>query len=257
MAKKDEREKTVGNAMGTLLMGLNPNALKRTDNNTVKSEDELDESIQTAISEIPVAIRENFVNGFHIEGAGLSIAEWVDKETWEQFGFFLKHVRVVWDWFVADWLAFGNHRYGDKVYDYAAELFGKAPRTWEDYAYIARNVRFSERSENLPPLLHKPVAAYNDNPDLQRELIQLAETHKLSKELFEVIIPLYLDGKSYSHLLPSQITPIERANIKEDKHRLSILKRAKGKTKKQWLAYAQKQAEEWAKVADAIEGRDD
>src|SRR5690606_20436105 len=62
-------------------------------------------------------------------------------------------------WVVADWLAFGDHKYGDGVYATASRLFGKSARTWEDYAYIARNVRFSERSEVLPVLVHKPVAA--------------------------------------------------------------------------------------------------
>lgn len=254
----DNKQKQVGNAMDSLLGGLTDKIGKKPKPKSTDADNTAEiQKLEQTVADLQEEMRENLVRGFHIADKGLYIADWVDEETWKQFGILMGVVRVSWEWVIADWLAFGNHKYGDKAYQTAAELFGKSPRTWEDYAYIARNVQFSERSENLPPLVHKPVATFNDEPELQRELIQLAETHKLSKELFEAIIPLYLEDRPYSHLLPNKITPIERANLKEDKHRASILKRAKGKAKKQWLSYARKQAEEWAKVAGEIEDKDD
>src|SRR5690606_21092370 len=97
------------------------------------------------------------IEGFKLHAVGLEIEHWVDQRTWYEFGKWLHQIDYAWEWMVADWLAFGDHKYGDQVYRLASRLFGKSERTWEDYAYIARNVRFSERSEILPTLLHKPV----------------------------------------------------------------------------------------------------
>src|SRR5690606_38221668 len=145
------------------------------------------------------------IEGFKWHRVGLEIDEWVDQRTWYEFGKLLQQVDYAWEWMVADWLAFGDHRYGDQVYASAARLFGKAARTWEDYAYVARNVRISERSEILPVMTHKAVARFADDPELQRSLLAIAEQHGLSKAVFESVIELAVAGKSYQHLLPSHL----------------------------------------------------
>lgn len=152
---------------------------------------------------------------------------------------------------VADWLAFGNH-YGDHVYATASHLFGKSARMWEDYAYIARNAGFSERSENLPVLLHKPVARFRGDPELQRRLLGIAEQYGLSKAIFEAVIELDLAGKPYTHLLPSQLTPIARARMRADKERERIRKRARTEDGLVWLEYAREQAEGWALLVNEL-----
>ena len=192
--------------------------------------------------------RKGLIEGFTPHRVGLEIAAWVDHRTWYEFGKLLQQVDYAWEWMAADWLAFGDHKYGDHVYQTAARLLGKAPRTWEDYAYIARNVRMSERSETLPVLLHKPVARFSDKPELQRELIRIAEQHRLSKTIFESVIELYLQGKSYRHLLPSEITPIGRARLRAERERERIRKRALAEGGGEWLDYVREQAEGWTKL---------
>ncbi|HEX6996382.1 MAG TPA: hypothetical protein VF339_19785 [Gammaproteobacteria bacterium] len=188
------------------------------------------------------------LQGFKLHAVGVEIEEWVDQRTWYEFGKLLQQMDYAWEWVVADWLAFGDHKYGDHVYTTASRLFGKSARTWEDYAYIARNVRSSERSEILPVLLHKPVARFGDDPEMQRRLLGIAEQHGLSKAIFEAVIELYLAGKPYDHLLPSELTPVARARMRADKDRERVRKRALTAGGTEWLEYARDQAEGWAQL---------
>lgn len=196
------------------------------------------------------SIKQNLIAGFTFGDNYLEVEDWVDETTWVAFGQMLQKVPTKWRWYVADWLAFGNHNYGDEAYKQAADILGGSQKTWEDYAYIGRNVQFSERSEILPFIHHKHIAPYDTN--LQRNLIAIAEQHKLSEELFKAIIPLYIAGDNYTHLLPGTITPIARARLKSDKQRNSILNKAKGKRRAEWLTFAQQEAAKWAELASTI-----
>jgi len=197
--------------------------------------------------------RKPLIEGFRIHSVGVEIAKAIDQRTWFEFGKLLQQVDYARDWIIADWLAYGEHAYGDKIYQLAARLLGKSPRTWEDYAYIARNVKASERSEILPVLVHKPVARFASEPDVQRKLIGIAEQHGLSKAMFEAIIELYLEGKRYSHLLPGEVTPVERARLRGEKERERVLRKAQGEDGREWIEYVREQAEGWRKVLREVE----
>ena len=190
-------------------------------------------------------VRKELLEGFKLHPVGVEIRDWVDQRTWFEFGKLLQRIEYAWQWIVADWLAFGDHKYGDQVYQSATRLFGKSPRSWEDYAYIARNAQISERSEFLPVLTHKPVVRFDGNRKLQRTLLVVAEEHGLSKSLFEAVIELHLKGKSYQHLLPSQVTPLARARLRAEKERERVEKRVRAGGGDEWLQYAREQAEGW------------
>ena len=192
------------------------------------------------------------IEGFKLYSTGLGIEEWVDQRTWYEFGKLLQQVDYAWEWTAADWLAFGDRKYGDRAYQLAARLLGKAARTWEDYAYIARNVKLSERSEILPVQTHKPVARFSDDPTLQRKLLGIAEQHGLSKSLFEMVIELYLERKPFEHLLPSRITPLSRARLRADKERERIRKRVQTAGGNEWLGYAREQADAWTSLVKEL-----
>src|SRR5690606_24416092 len=115
-------------------------------------------------------------------------------------------------------------------------------------AYIARNVRISERSEILPVLSHKPVARFGNDPALQRKLLAIAEQYGLSKAVFQTVIELYLEGKPYDHLLPSQLTPVLRAKIRADRERERVRKRVLTESGAEWLDYAREQADGWRRL---------
>jgi hypothetical protein len=196
--------------------------------------------------------RKPLIEGFKLHRVGVEIADWVDQRTWYEFGKLLQQADYAWEWMVADWLAFGDHKYGDQIYQSAARLLGKSPRTWEDYSYIARNVRISERSEILPVLSHRPVAPFGEDPALQRKLLTIAEQHGLSKIVFQAVIELYLQGKSYKHLLPAEITAIGRARLQADKERERVRKRALAAGGSEWRQYAREQAEGWSRLAEEL-----
>ncbi|HEX7081026.1 MAG TPA: hypothetical protein VF329_08440 [Gammaproteobacteria bacterium] len=199
--------------------------------------------------------RKPLVEGFKLHRVGVEIEDWVDQRSWYEFGKLLQQVDYAWEWMVADWLAFGDHKYGDHVYAAAARLFGKAARTWEDYAYIARNVRISERSEILPVLTHKPLARFGEDPALQRRLVAIAEQHNLSKAVFERVIDLYLQRKPYGHLLPSQMNAITRARLRAEKERERVRKQASVEGGHEWLAYAREQANGWKRLVSELTKR--
>jgi hypothetical protein len=196
------------------------------------------------------------IEGFELLRTGLRIDEGVDQRTWYEFGKLLHQADYGWEWLVADWLAFGNHKYGDGVYKLAARLLGKAPRTWEDYAYIARNVKISERSEILPVLTHKAVAPFGKDPELQRKLIAIGEQYGLGKSVFEEVIELYLARKSYKHLLPANMSPLTRASLQAEKERERVRKRALETDGGQWLDFARAQADAWSLLVSQLSRKD-
>lgn len=198
-------------------------------------------------------VRRPLIAGFHVHRVGVEIKAGIDQRSWYEFGKLLQQVDYAHDWILADWLAYGGHEYGDKIYQLASGLLGKSPRTWEDYAYIARNVQASERSEILSILVHKPVARLGDRPELQRKLIGIAEQHGLSKSVFEAVIAHFLEGKSYRHLLPRQITPLERARIRAHKERARVLREARKKDGRAWLPYVREQIEGWQQLLQTLE----
>ena len=193
------------------------------------------------------------IHGFRVHRVGVEISGSVEQRTWYEFGKLLRQVEYARDWVIADWLAFGEHKYGDKIYQLAARLLGKSARTWEDYAYIARNVRISERSEILPTLLHRPIARFRDDTSLQRKLLAIAEHHWLSKVVFESVIELYLEGKSYDHLLPARATPVDRARQRANKERERVLKRARRQGGGEWVKYVREQIHGWQRVLEDLE----
>lgn len=197
--------------------------------------------------------RKPLIDGFRIHRVGVEIDSRIEQRTWYEFGKLIQTADYARDWVISDWLAFGEHRYGDKIYQLASRLLGKSPRTWEDYAYVARNVRTSERSEILPTLVHRPVARFSDDPALQRKLIAIAEQHALSKATFETVIELYLQGKRYEHVLPQHVTPVERARVRAQKERERVIVRARKADTAAWVAYAREQAEGWSRVLEELE----
>jgi hypothetical protein len=194
------------------------------------------------------------IEGFKVHRVGLEIEDWVDERTWYEFGKLLQQMDYAWEWMVADWLAFGDHKYGDKVYAAASRIFGKAARTWEDYAYIARNVKISERSEILPVLTHKPVARFGNDIKLQRTLLGLAEQYGLSKATFEAVIDAYLKDKPYNNLLPAQLTPVRRARMRAEKERDSVRRKALKEETGEWRDFARAQAAGWQELVRELDG---
>lgn len=79
-------------------------------------------------------------------------------EQWEQVGVTLTLIRDGIEWWLGDWLRYGEQRWGEK---YAAAQLetGKAYGTLANYKYVADRIEPSRRRENLSFSHHQTVAS--------------------------------------------------------------------------------------------------
>ncbi len=100
-------------------------------------------------------------------------------EEWEAVGSGLSRIGAAVNWWIGDWINYGEHEYGQK-YTQALELFG------EQYEYnmlarmasVSRRVDFSIRILNLSWSHHLEVAALDE--DAQSALLNKAAQFNLS-----------------------------------------------------------------------------
>lgn len=86
-------------------------------------------------------------------------------DDWRELGGFLTAVEKSLQWLIGDWIVMGETVYG-QTYAELSALTGYAISTLTDYAYVARNVEFSMRIENLSFTHHQIIVAMP--PDEQR-----------------------------------------------------------------------------------------
>ncbi|MBK9122828.1 MAG: hypothetical protein IPM16_06860 [Chloroflexi bacterium] len=86
-------------------------------------------------------------------------------EEWAAFGQFLREVEAGLQWAIGDWLNQGEIRYRD-TYMGAAVGLGFEVATLRDFAYVARSVKLSVRTDALSFNHHKLIAAMD--PQMQR-----------------------------------------------------------------------------------------
>lgn len=149
------------NAIDTLLDGLNPDALKAAGDD---DDSQRVQELETALATMQDDIRNQLVAGFRVHSTGLDIAEWVSEDLWYEFGKLLKTFISSTQWIIGDWLAQGNNRYGDKIYERAAGLLPYTPHTLEQFAYVVRQI--SIRNENLTFGHHALVAAKHEDEQI-------------------------------------------------------------------------------------------
>lgn len=128
------------------------------------------QELEAALATIEADIRNQIISGFQLHSTGLEMAEWVSEDLWYEFGKVLKTFISSTQWIIGDWLAHGDFRYGDKIYERASKLLGYEPRTLEHYAYVARQI--TVRTENLTFAHHALVAAKHE--DEQRKWLEKA-----------------------------------------------------------------------------------
>lgn len=96
----------------------------------------------------------------------------ITREDWEDAGQLLQRLDASLQWLIGDWIVLGEHlNYGDR--DTFAESIGFETKTIYDYAYVARNVEISVRTEILSFTHHKLVAAMTKKE--QKKWLQKAE----------------------------------------------------------------------------------
>jgi len=112
----------------------------------------------------------------------LSIVAWtpaddIDRIAWVRAGMRLGTLSRSSNWWVGDWLRYGNEKWGEK-YTAAARITGYDPHSLENMAYVAGRFEISLRRENLSWSHHFVVAALE--PAAQSHWLDLATTQGLS-----------------------------------------------------------------------------
>jgi N6-adenosine-specific RNA methylase IME4 len=107
---------------------------------------------------------------------GLEIRDGLSEADWLEAGRILRTVEHATQWWIGDWLAFGEMHYG-KLTD-AAEILGISHGAAKNYSYVSQNVDRSLRNDHLE--YHHHVAVAPLAPDDQRRWLDIALRDKLS-----------------------------------------------------------------------------
>ena len=114
----------------------------------------------------------------NLSATGLELPENLTFEEWSQIGETLQNIERSVMWWIGDWWAFGEHKYGE-LSAQASGDDGYSAQTLMDAAWVSRKVEISRRRESLSWSHHREIAALD--PDEQTEVLDIAETESLSR----------------------------------------------------------------------------
>jgi hypothetical protein len=92
-----------------------------------------------------------------ITGTGLELHEGLAHDRWQQVGTTLAAIGRAHQWWLGDWLNYGERTYG-REYTEAVELTGYEAATLRNLAWVAGRVEISRRRDNLSFAHHREVA---------------------------------------------------------------------------------------------------
>ncbi len=95
---------------------------------------------------------------FTLSQTGLTVHGRPSFAEWEKCGTVLQQIEGTVQWWIGDWLNFGESAYGEK-YRAALEVFGLAKQTLKNFAYVAGQIESSRRRDVVTFSLHAELAA--------------------------------------------------------------------------------------------------
>lgn len=98
------------------------------------------------------------LGAFTLARTGLTVRGKPSFDEWQRCGAFLKRIEGAVQWWIGDWLNYGEQRYGEK-YSQALDATDLDYQTLRDYAWVALKVELSLRKDNLSYSIHKEVAS--------------------------------------------------------------------------------------------------
>ena len=112
--------------------------------------------------------------GAVLTATGIKFQDGVTFDEWESIGLNLERAEHAVQWWIGDWLLYGEGRpdWGDK-YEQAISMFNRSYQTLANYKNVAKRVDFSRRRENLSWTHHEAVASLP--PEEQDEVLADAE----------------------------------------------------------------------------------
>ena len=116
---------------------------------------------------------------------GLAIQECTSYNDWETIGITLAQIKDAHQFWIGDWLLFGEGKYGEK-YTQALEATGLGYQTLRDCKWVAKQVELSRRRDNLSWSHHEEVAGLEPK-DQERWLKEAEKGNMSAKQLREAI----------------------------------------------------------------------
>lgn len=107
----------------------------------------------------------------------LIIEPGLEYKEWEKIGIFLRHVEGSVQFWIGDWINYGEKSYG-KTYEKALEATGLEYGTLRNYKNVSGRVELSLRNDNLEFHHHQVVAPLE--PEQQKKWLDKAEKDGLS-----------------------------------------------------------------------------
>ncbi|GEM_PF-1596759 len=152
----------------------------RDENNALKGAlEDLRQQLESRTSAMTIQDGTMFVHDFQFTPKGLVAPEHIDHQAWEEVGQLLFKLEGSLQWLIGDWLVYGEElKYGDTKK--LAEIMGRDPQTFYDYANVARSVQFSLRNENLSFNHHRVIAKLKLEPYQQMQALTYAADQALS-----------------------------------------------------------------------------
>jgi hypothetical protein len=120
------------------------------------------------------------VPGAVLTSVGIQFDPGTSFDQWHTVGSMLERMNGAVQWWIGDWLLYGENRpeWGDG-YEQAISIFKLSYSTLANYKRVAKRVEFSRRRENLPFDHHEAVACLED--ELQEEVLSMAEPDEEGK----------------------------------------------------------------------------
>ncbi len=108
---------------------------------------------------------------------GLILPESLDMSQWSHIGQKITRSHQAVEWWIGDWAAYGERRYG-KLREFA-EANGINYQTLRNAAWVSKAIEPSRRRDNLELSFHSEVAALK--PAEQNRWLDRVETEKMSR----------------------------------------------------------------------------
>lgn len=117
---------------------------------------------------------------FLITPTGLEVIGKPTFDEWMAFGQVLWGIKSAVQWALADWITYGEQKFGDK-YAQAIDETKQSYQTLANYVWVGKRFETSRRRGNLSFSHHEAVAAIPD-PVIRDQLLTEAATRKLNRD---------------------------------------------------------------------------
>lgn len=130
--------------------------------------------------------------GLHLPGiitlVGLQLPDDLPFEEWQRVGDVLRAAESGYQWWIGDWLNFGQPHYGEKYSQELQEKFGVGLDALTNYSFVARKYQFSIRIENVSWTHHLIVAGDKFSAKQKIAYLRAARRYGINKEQFKSFV---------------------------------------------------------------------